>query len=542
MSSTALLRDSRILNLHFASFPTIEKIAVVTMMPSSIFFISISLLSSPVYPFLQLPRPFRAVAAGSATVPNTGKSHSENTILNYQRSFENYSEDNNRDIKYIYDADTYGSSSSSSSKSGLYSLSVTELKRLLNERGIDFRDCLEKQDLVERLQNSPPSSSYSRQTQDFKNNGSVGVDNRHLLDHERSLVETFRRVSPAVANIKTSAVVPQRNSLFGLNLGADMEVPLGSGSGFLWDDKGHVVTNYHVLSPPGTNNNDNLKSKTVMVKLANMAEALEAKIVGVEPEKDLAVLRIVQKGRNRLPRPIDVGTSNDLQVGQSVLAIGNPFGLDDTLTTGVVSALGRDINGIGGRPIRGCVQTDAAINPGNSGGPLLDSRGRLIGVNTMIYAPSGGNVGIGFAIPVDTVRRVVNQIIQYGKVVRPSIGINLVDDRIVKYIETQLDRKLNGCLVAQVIPNTPASVAGLKATSQNSVGSLVLGDLIVAVNGEPVSQTEDLIAAIEEKRERDIIELTVLDKCDPRRRKVVKVTLTTRDKLQQQSTSNTVWQ
>merc|ERR1711933_43286 len=217
----------------------------------------------------------------------------------------------------------------------------------------------------------------------------------------------------------------------------------------------------HVIAPPGRRGNGIQKQKTVMVKLAGMVEALEARIVGVDPKKDLAVLRIVDKKGNaqRLPRPIDVGTSNDLQVGQSVLAIGNPFGLDDTLTTGVVSALGRDVNGIGGRPIHGCIQTDAAINPGNSGGPLFDSRGRLIGVNTMIYAPNGGggNVGIGFAIPVDTVRRVVNQIIQYGKVVRPTIGINIVDDRIVKYIEQQLGRALPGCLVAEVISNSPAS-------------------------------------------------------------------------------------
>merc|ERR1712176_1285315 len=343
------------------------------------------------------------------------------------------------------------------------------------------------------------------------------------------------------ANIKTSAVVPQRNSLFGLNLGSGTEVPLGSGSGFLWDDKGHVVTNYHVISPPGRNGFE--RNKTVMVKLAGMVEALEAKIVGVDPEKDLAVLRIVQNGRShRLPRPIDVGTSNDLQVGQSVLAIGNPFGLDDTLTTGVVSALGRDVNGIGGRPIHGCVQTDAAINPGNSGGPLLDSRGRLIGVNTMIYAPSGGNVGIGFAIPVDTVRRVVNQIIQYGKVVRPTIGINVLDDRIVKVIEAQVGRSLDGCLVAQIVPNGPASKSGLEATAQNGAGSLILGDLIVAVNGEPVRQAEDLISALEEKRDREVVELTVLKNCDPSKRERVKVTLTTRDKLEASISKTAAWE
>merc|ERR1711959_360643 len=183
-----------------------------------------------------------------------------------------------------------------------------------------------------------------------------------------------------------------------------------------WDSRGHVVTNYHVVS---AGRRDGTLPSTVTVKLAGMAEALEADIVGVEPEKDLAVLRV--KNGSRLPRPIDVGTSSDLQVGQSVMAIGNPFGLDDTLTTGVVSALGRDVDGIGGRPIKGCVQTDAAINPGNSGGPLLDSTGRLIGVNTAIFSPSGASAGIGFPIPVDTVRRVVNQIIRHGHVPRPSL-------------------------------------------------------------------------------------------------------------------------
>merc|ERR1712125_180892 len=318
----------------------------------------------------------------------------------------------------------------------------------------------------------------------------------------------------------------------------------GTGSGFLWDSRGHVVTNYHVVS---AGRRDGTLPSTVTVKLAGMAEALEADIVGVEPEKDLAVLRV--KNRSRLPRPIDVGTSSDLQVGQSVLAIGNPFGLDDTLTTGIVSALGRDVQGIGGRPIHGCVQTDAAINPGNSGGPLLDSRGRLIGVNTAIFSPNGGggNVGIGFAIPVDTVRRVVNQIIQYGKVVRPTIGINIVDDRLVKYIEQQLGRPLPGCLVAEVISNSPASQVGLEATSQSPMGSLKLGDMIVAVNDEPVKQSEDLISAIEEKRDNEVVELTVWKKCDPRKQKTVKVTLTNRDKLQQnkQRSNNdgsSIWQ
>eukprot|EP00535_Pseudo-nitzschia_heimii_P009970 CAMPEP_0197177680 /NCGR_PEP_ID=MMETSP1423-20130617/3195_1 /TAXON_ID=476441 /ORGANISM="Pseudo-nitzschia heimii, Strain UNC1101" /LENGTH=512 /DNA_ID=CAMNT_0042627269 /DNA_START=64 /DNA_END=1602 /DNA_ORIENTATION=+ len=502
----------------------------------------IALISSPVQPFLVSPGRSSAILPATAAVPNNGFKQLKNSILKYRIDSDDLPGDSGNAFQFISSTNEISapqsSSSTTSRKSALNSLSVTELKRLLNDRGIDFRDCFEKRDLIARLENSSSPSSNTSWKSDGSSNSS---NNYHLSDGERSVVKTFKRVSPAVANIKTSAVVPQRNSLFGLNLGSGTEVPLGSGSGFLWDDNGHVVTNYHVISPPGTSRVE--RSKTVMVKLAGMVEALEAKIVGIDPEKDLAVLRIVQNGKNRrLPRPIDVGTSNDLQVGQSVMAIGNPFGLDDTLTTGVVSALGRDVNGIDGRPIHGCVQTDAAINPGNSGGPLLDSRGRLIGVNTMIYAPSGGNVGIGFAIPVDTVRRVVNQIIQYGRVVKPTIGINVLDDRIVKFIEEQLGRPLDGCLVAQIVPNGPASASELRATAQNSAGSLILGDLIVAVNGEPVRQAEDLISALEEKRDREIVELTVLKSCDPEKRERVKVTLTTRDKLQASIGKAAAWE
>ena len=230
---------------------------------------------------------------------------------------------------------------------GLASLSVTELKRLLSERGVDFRDCLEKRDLVERLQQSQASPHRM---------ASVPLTN--LSDYEQARINTFKQVSPCVANIKTSTLVSQQRGLQFRSL----EVPSGSGSGFLWDTKGHVVTNFHVLVG---GRRDGSLPRTVKVKLAGMMDVMDADVVGVEPEKDLAVLKL--KNFKKLPRPIDVGTSNDLQVGQSVMAIGNPFGLDDTLTTGVISALGRDVNGIGGRPIHGCIQTDAAINPGKRG-------------------------------------------------------------------------------------------------------------------------------------------------------------------------------
>jgi len=401
-------------------------------------------------------------------------------------------------------------------------LSVTELKQLLSERGVDFRDCLEKRELVERLRNSksPPSS---------RNNFSAS----RLSQGEQTLIETFKRVSPSVANIKTTKLIPQQR---GLQL-QGLEVPSGSGSGFLWDDKGHIVTNFHVVSAGGTRSRSGAMTlpSTVKVKLAGMADALDAKIVGVEPEKDLAVVKIEDKAALRnLPRPIDVGTSNDLQVGQSVMAIGNPFGLDDTLTTGIVSALGRDVDGIGGRPIHGCVQTDAAINPGNSGGPLLDSRGRLIGVNTAIFSPNGaGNIGIGFAIPVDTVRRVVNQLIQYGKVVRPTLGLSVVENRIVQSIENQIGSALSGCLVAELIPGGPADNAGIEASVMNGYGSIMLGDLVTKIDGEKVTQAEDLISAVEERQEGDRVELEIWKKCDPKKVKKVYVTLTTRSRLEQ---------
>lgn len=293
----------------------------------------------------------------------------------------------------------------------------------------------------------------------------------------------------------------------------------------------------------------------------------------MEPEKDIAVLRL--KDTSSLPAPIDVGTSNDLQVGQSVLAIGNPFGLDDTLTKGIVSACGRDVPGIGGRPIRGCIQTDAAINPGNSGtycaynnvvlvfrvcncnrsklmhlstchsflfysigGPLLDSRGRLIGVNTAIYSRSGGSNGIGFAIPVDTVRRVVNQIIRHGKVVRPTLGIHAADDRIKRAVENQLGRTLDGVIVAEVFDGSPAAMSGLQASQMRSDGSIMLGDLITHVNGQAVRQVEDLLSAIEERQDGETVNVRIWRQGDPRRAENIDIRLTTRDKLQKNGFRN----
>jgi len=331
-----------------------------------------------------------------------------------------------------------------------------------------------------------------------------------LAPSESARVNVFERVSPSVAYIQTT--LTRRTNPFSSRTD---EYPMGAGSGFVWDTDGHVITNFHVVNggPVGRPMGGELPRK-VMVKLPGCAEQLEATVVGTEPDKDLAVLKVDPSKVEHL-RPIEITTSSDLKVGQNVLAIGNPFGLDWTLTTGIVSALGRDIEGAGGRPIKDCVQTDAAINPGNSGGPLLDSRGRLIGINTMIYAPGGigANVGIGFAVPADTVTRVVNQIIQHGSNARPSIGVSVLPDHVRKQYSAALGRELEGAVVAEVVPGSPAETLALTPI-QRSYGGILLGDMIVAVNGKSVKVNEDLLCAVEESQPDEPITLTVMRKCE----------------------------
>src|SRR6266576_815207 len=252
-----------------------------------------------------------------------------------------------------------------------------------------------------------------------------------LLPNERSTIALFRQASPAVVNITAIGV---EQDLFSLNL---YQIPQGTGSGFVWDTNGDIITNFHVIQ----------NADAAQVTLADQSN-WKAQVVGAAPDKDLAVLRI-DAPASRL-HPIPIGTSKDLQVGQSVYAIGNPFGLDQTLTTGVISALNREIESVTRRPIQGVIQSDAAINPGNSGGPLLDSAGRLIGVNTAIYSPSGSNAGIGFAIPVDVVNRVVPELIRNGRVPTPGIGIVAGDETLGMRLG------IKGVVVVRTVPGSPA--------------------------------------------------------------------------------------
>jgi S1-C subfamily serine protease len=306
-----------------------------------------------------------------------------------------------------------------------------------------------------------------------------------LAGEEKATIALFRQASPAVVNI--TAIGVQRD-FFTLNL---YQIPQGTGSGFVWDNSGNVITNFHVIQ----------NADAAQVTLADQSN-WKARVVGVAPDKDLAVLRI-DAPASRL-HPIPIGASKDLQVGQSVFAIGNPFGLDQTLTTGVISALNREIESVTRRPIQGVIQSDAAINPGNSGGPLLDSAGRLIGVNTAIYSPSGASAGIGFAIPVDTVNRIVPELIRSGRITRPGLGIQIADEQIAQRLGVA------GVLVVDVARGGAASKAGIQPTRRDPDGRLRLGDIITTVDGKKVATPNDLFLLLEKYKVGDVVTVSML--------------------------------
>ncbi|HUX91704.1 MAG TPA: trypsin-like peptidase domain-containing protein [Gallionellaceae bacterium] len=309
-----------------------------------------------------------------------------------------------------------------------------------------------------------------------------------LAADEKSTIELFEKSKDTVVFITT------RQQVMDFWTRNVFSVPRGTGSGFIWDEAGHVVTNYHVVEG----------ASEAWVKLADGRD-YRAALVGASPAHDIAVLRI-GVGFKR-PPPVPIGTSNDLKVGQKVFAIGNPFGLDWTLTNGIVSALDRSLGGDNHTVIEHLIQTDAAINPGNSGGPLLDSAGRLIGINTAIYSPSGASAGIGFAVPVDTVMRVVPQIIRDGKYTSPSLGIE-VHDGLNQRLTSMLN--VQGVLILKIAPGSTAERAGLRSATIYPDGRITPGDIIVAIEGKPVTTVGKLLARLDDFKVGDSARLTIL--------------------------------
>jgi S1-C subfamily serine protease len=312
----------------------------------------------------------------------------------------------------------------------------------------------------------------------------------NLSAAEKTTIQIFREASPSVVHVTTTTL--ERDTL---NLDVQ-RVPQGTGSGFVWDKDGHIVTNYHVIQAAVE-----ADAGAAQVTLADQS-TWDVQWVRAYPDQDLAVLWI-KAPASRL-QPIMVGSSHDLQVGQDAFAIGNPFGLDHTLTKGIISALGREIDSVTHSTIHGVIQTDAPINPGNSGGPLLDSAGRLIGVNTAILSPSKGSAGIGFAIPVDEVNRVIPQLIAHGKVVHPDLGVQLADDELMDRLGLQ------GALILTVQPGSAAAKAGLRPTRRTASGGIRLGDVIVAIDGMPIKSKKDYYKEINKYRVGDRIKVSVL--------------------------------
>lgn len=310
-----------------------------------------------------------------------------------------------------------------------------------------------------------------------------------LLPNERNTIEVFQQSAPKVVYVQRIKTVLN-------HLSQRHRIPAGTGSGIIWDTQGHIVTNFHVIH--GADN--------FTVKIGKML--FSAKVIGGEPRKDIAVLVLTSPKALKLLtsyQPFEMARTNELLVGQKAIAIGNPFGLDHSLTVGVISALGRQVPGIGGIKIRDMIQTDASINPGNSGGPLLDSAGRLIGLNTVIYSQSGTSAGIGFAVPADDIARIVQQIIKNGRVVLAGIGIQRVDPSIAKHLGIK-----KGVLIAGVLPNTPAALANLRGIKRDSWGRIIPGDNIIALNGHPVANYGELYNLLTEIKIGETINLTLL--------------------------------
>ena len=309
-------------------------------------------------------------------------------------------------------------------------------------------------------------------------------ERRFRIEDEQNTVDIFDNAGPGTVFVTQNQIVRDRYTM------RATEVPSGSGSGFIWDTDGHIITNYHVIDG----------SSHLTVTLYNQ-KTYPAKLVGGEPKKDIAVLKIDAPADELtpIPRPYD---TYERAVGQKAIAIGNPFGLDHTITTGIISAMGRDQLGYGGVTIRDMIQTDASINPGNSGGPLLDSSGQLIGMNTMIFSNSGASAGIGFAVPFSTIKRVVPQIIRTGKAQQIGLGISILPDAIARR------NGIQGVIVRQVANNSPAARAGLRGVEQNYRGTYI-GDVIVGIDDKKVTNYDTLYNALDTHQPGDTIQVKI---------------------------------
>lgn len=315
----------------------------------------------------------------------------------------------------------------------------------------------------------------------------TGITDPSLATDEQNNVEVYKALSPGVVSIKSTSY---RQDFFG-----DIEEGQGSGSGSVIDEQGHILTNYHVIEG----------AQKLSVSLGG-DKTYPATVVGGDPDTDLAVIK-VDAPRDQLTL-VPFGDSDRLVVGQKVLAIGNPFGFDRTLTTGVISGLQRPIRARNGRLIEGAIQTDASINPGNSGGPLLDSHGRMIGINSQILSPSGASAGVGFAIPVSIAKRIVPELIKNGVIRRPKLGIG---SRAVKDLKDQVRLPAtDGVLIINIAPGSSAAAAGLHGTEQTADGDIILGDIITTIDGEKVSSTDDLSKILDKHQVGDVVKVEVV--------------------------------
>lgn len=333
------------------------------------------------------------------------------------------------------------------------------------------------------------SNRFQPQTAAYTEAPPAGITDPSVATDEQNNIEVYKAIAPGVANISASVA---RRDMFGM-----VEEGEGGGSGSVIDDQGHILTNYHVIEG----------AQKLTVSFGG-DKTYQATVVGGDPDTDLAVIK-VDAPREQL-RIVPFGDSDQLSVGQKVLAIGNPFGLDRTLTTGVISGLQRPIRARNGRPIEGAIQTDASINPGNSGGPLLDSHGRMIGINSQILSPSGASAGVGFAIPINIAKRIVPQLIQNGMVRRPRMGIGT---RAVKDLRDQVRLPVtDGLIVIQVVPGSAADQAGIRGLVQTDDGDVELGDIIMSVDGQAMNTSDDLYRVLDKHQIGDTIQVEVLRK------------------------------